>query len=84
MLCAVALLNPSPQHQKVFVPFDWEGNQCVASEVSRDCLTKHTSWEGEGQWWQGLELSARLPRSEERRVGKECLRLCRSRWSPYH
>ena len=22
-------------------------------------------------------------RSEERRVGKECLRLCRSRWSPY-
>ena len=25
-----------------------------------------------------------IPRSEERRVGKECLRLCRSRWSPYH
>ena len=23
-------------------------------------------------------------RSEERRVGKECLRRCRSRWSPYH
>ena len=27
---------------------------------------------------------AREGRSEERRVGKECLRLCRSRWSPYH
>ena len=26
----------------------------------------------------------RYARSEERRVGKECLRLCRSRWSPYH
>ena len=26
----------------------------------------------------------RCLRSEERRVGKECLRLCRSRWSPYH
>ena len=25
-----------------------------------------------------------MGRSEERRVGKECLRLCRSRWSPYH
>jgi fatty acid desaturase len=25
-----------------------------------------------------------LFRSEERRVGKECRRLCRSRWSPYH
>ena len=23
-------------------------------------------------------------RSEERRVGKECIHPCRSRWSPYH
>ena len=23
-------------------------------------------------------------RSEERRVGKECVQPCRSRWSPYH
>src|SRR3546814_11414809 len=23
-------------------------------------------------------------RSEERRVGKECISTCRSRWSPYH
>ena len=27
---------------------------------------------------------ALLPRSEERRVGKECSKQCRSRWSPYH
>src|SRR3546814_15773418 len=27
---------------------------------------------------------ARSPRSEERRVGKECVSTCRSRWSPYH
>src|SRR3546814_449614 len=26
----------------------------------------------------------KLMRSEERRVGKECVRTCRSRWSPYH
>src|SRR3546814_12912589 len=25
-----------------------------------------------------------LHRSEERRVGKECVSTCRSRWSPYH
>ena len=25
-----------------------------------------------------------VDRSEERRVGKECALLCRSRWSPYH
>src|SRR3546814_19113371 len=29
----------------------------------------------------GLMISMR---SEERRVGKECVRTCRSRWSPYH
>ena len=32
-----------------------------------------------------LTSQGQIPlRSEERRVGKECLRLCRSRWSPYH
>ena len=31
-----------------------------------------------------LLASLKTSRSEERRVGKECLRLCRSRWSPYH
>src|SRR3546814_1745140 len=25
-----------------------------------------------------------VERSEERRVGKECVSTCRSRWSPYH
>src|SRR3546814_12790904 len=25
-----------------------------------------------------------MARSEERRVGKECVSTCRSRWSPYH
>ena len=31
-----------------------------------------------------LAQASTTTRSEERRVGKECLRLCRSRWSPYH
>ena len=30
------------------------------------------------------EAANRMMRSEERRVGKECVSLCRSRWSPYH
>ena len=29
-------------------------------------------------------LKAASYRSEERRVGKECVSTCRSRWSPYH
>src|SRR3546814_6481078 len=32
----------------------------------------------------GLVLIAFVLRSEERRVGKECVSTCRSRWSPYH
>src|SRR3546814_16921515 len=29
-------------------------------------------------------ISSPHNRSEERRVGKECVSTCRSRWSPYH
>src|SRR3546814_9271953 len=37
----------------------------------------------------GTNVGAATPvqiggRSEERRVGKECVSTCRSRWSPYH
>src|SRR3546814_18131438 len=31
-----------------------------------------------------FRAAARRYRSEERRVGKECVSTCRSRWSPYH
>src|SRR3546814_3311655 len=31
-----------------------------------------------------LPLAEHDLRSEERRVGKECVSTCRSRWSPYH
>src|SRR3546814_15336332 len=32
----------------------------------------------------GFEQLIYFARSEERRVGKECVSTCRSRWSPYH
>jgi tyrosyl-tRNA synthetase len=32
----------------------------------------------------GQRVSDKAARSEERRVGKECAHMCRSRWSPYH
>src|SRR3546814_8706370 len=42
----------------------------------------------QGSAAQEERLSGRRPaiqlRSEERRVGKECVSTCRSRWSPYH
>ena len=41
----------------------------------------------EKKWLDNQEVCLLLkvsPRSEERRVGKECASMCRSRWSPYH
>src|SRR3546814_4253512 len=37
-----------------------------------------------GEWQQIIIVISALSRSEERRVGKECVSTCRSRWSPYH
>src|SRR3546814_20753776 len=34
--------------------------------------------------WTPNDLVASTPRSEERRVGKECVRTCRHRWSRTH
>src|SRR3546814_14471515 len=34
--------------------------------------------------WLDPAIGLKVRRSEERRVGKECVSTCRSRWSPYH
>ena len=34
--------------------------------------------------YQAIGFGKTSARSEERRVGKECVSTCRSRWSPYH
>src|SRR3546814_10522100 len=36
------------------------------------------------QQYVKMSLIEKARRSEERRVGKECVSTCRSRWSPYH
>src|SRR3546814_10586770 len=46
-------------------------------------------WEQSGERIARRNLTISIPalllaRSEERRVGKECVSTCRSRWSPYH
>src|SRR3546814_142052 len=51
---------------------------------SVDSLERALSWTREPPRHLVLRLE-RVPfRSEERRVGKECVSTCRSRWSPYH
>src|SRR3546814_9792371 len=41
-------------------------------------------WFPGGQRRTVLAADRARGRSEERRVGKECVSTCRSRWSPYH
>ena len=36
------------------------------------------------EWGSPSAVISQDGRSEERRVGKECCLVCRSRWSPYH
>src|SRR3546814_7315853 len=45
--------------------------------------------EGDATRWRNIvdrcdQWSDQTERSEERRVGKECVNTCRSRWSPFH
>ena len=63
------------------------GTNMYLCKIAMDIVAKHIKADKDGVRIAELdEMSYRrkLWRSEERRVGKECLRLCRSRWSPYH
>src|SRR3546814_6282483 len=53
-------------------PWDSHGVRNTGTETLRFFVVK---WNSKG---------VPLTRSEERRVGKECVSTCRSRWSPYH
>ena len=53
----------------------------VAYEMSREPVA---SLLGQKLVSHEFDVSRKNPRSEERRVGKECGVMCRSRWSPYH
>src|SRR3546814_1249447 len=71
---------------------DWSSDVCssdllwptlliaTAGALLGDCIS----------FWLGHRYGERpfnarfFQRSEERRVGKECVSTCRSRWSPYH
>src|SRR3546814_8633139 len=53
--------------------------------IGRNFLTKINANIGNSAVSSGIaEEVEKLVRSEERRVGKECVSTCRSRWSPYH
>src|SRR3546814_4189992 len=69
---------------------DWSSDVCSSDLHDQDVMAV----EGRGRHHLDLHRLFRLAmalapdgrpaRSEERRVGKECVSTCRSRWSPYH
>src|SRR5216117_4376244 len=56
---------------------DWSSDVCSSDLTSRSFSTSATRS-------ATCSVFSCVERSEERRVGKECPSLCRSRWSPYH
>ena len=72
---------------------DWPCNQIKVPEMSVAAVWAGPPIDDVDSIWEQdpavrnlvAQLAARRsPRSEERRVGKECTIQCRSRWSPYH
>src|SRR3546814_9988607 len=62
---------------------DWSSDVCSSDLVYRPVgceACNHTGYSGRS----GIHELFAVDRSEERRVGKECVSTCRSRWSPYH
>ena len=76
------------------IPGQSGGDAAFTARLPATLTSAHPASHGlaSGLWGNGLFTSLfnngfghrNKFRSEERRVGKECLRLCRSRWSPYH
>src|SRR3546814_8109785 len=63
-----------------------EGRECPAGLLVQNMSLCDEAVGGlRGRREQGAMFGQPLQqRSEERRVGKECVSTCRSRWSPYH
>src|SRR3546814_10623751 len=66
---------------------DWSSDVC-SSDLDRlraDLGAFYSEQQFNANNFQLIKASApTLARSEERRVGEECVSTCRSRWSPYH
>src|SRR3546814_15590649 len=61
------------------VGFEYEGEMTPDVDLNRD-MNRHYPFSR----LSGPATVLIMPRSEGRRVGKECVLPCRSRWWPYH
>src|SRR3546814_20279266 len=87
--CALPIsgLTPSPAclavapTGEVFVGVDMIGS--LGKDPGRGSIVRMVDCNNDGVMDSHTEFAA-VDRSEERRVGKECVSTCRYRWSPYH
>src|SRR3546814_2669254 len=71
---------------------DWSSDVCSSDLLKRPMrpwtltglATGVSYWVWAAAFLPALRGCMERLRSEERRVGKECVSTCRSRWSPYH
>src|SRR3546814_4522895 len=73
---------------------DWSSDVCssdLLAKIAKHVLCDHRRLLARGGGRLGVRRAHRVAeridvgiRSAERRVGKECVSTCRSRWSPYH
>src|SRR2546430_6173890 len=86
--CALLVFFFSSRRRHTRFDCDWSSDVCSSDLLNeiKEILTKMglslgMKFDEHGRIiWPPLPSQTAAPRSEERRVGKEC----RSRWSPYH
>ena len=73
--------NPKGTNRRIFPTIKY---QYLQFPVARAAFNVQKSSRENSGFWPPLLPRTVAHRSEERRVGKECMPQCRSRWSPYH
>ena len=74
----IFLVSNVDEQNKLLKPSD-PGQKQLSSSQQWHTDSSYRPVPSMGSLLHGIEI-----RSEERRVGKECQSVCRSRWSPYH
>src|SRR3546814_14821704 len=76
--------SPLPTHPDIRLPVERALRAICCSVLVRAGLDACVSARPPCQGDHFFKIDVHTQRSEERRVGKECVSTCRSRWSPYH
>src|SRR3546814_17637846 len=78
-VCSSDLIGPVPASRRALEKAGWEIADLDLIEANEAFAAQALSVNKEMGW-----DAAKINRSEERRVGKECVSTCSSRWSPEH